>query len=66
MVLAGLGFVAQNIAKLLAPAYSSGALLAPMFLNVVVLAIWMLVRGVDRETWKRAVAVGCRSAGPAT
>jgi hypothetical protein len=64
MVMAGLGFVAQNIAKLLAPTYSSDALLAPMFLNVVVLAIWMLVRGVDREKWKRAVAVGCQSAGP--
>lgn len=51
MVAAGVGFFAKNVTKVLAPAYSSDVLLAPMFLNVVVLAIWMLVRGVDREKW---------------
>ena len=62
MVMAGLGFVAKNITSLLAPAYSSDVLLAPMFLNVAVLAVWMLFMGVDREKWNRAIAVGCRSA----
>lgn len=64
MVAAGAGFVAQNITKVLAPAYSSSVLLAPMFLNVVVLAIWMLARGVDRDKWGRAIAAettGCSS-----
>lgn len=56
MVAAGAGFVAKNITKVLAPAYSWDALLAPMFLNVVVLAIWMLARGVDQEKWGRAIA----------
>lgn len=56
MVLAGAGFVAKNITKVLAPAYSWDVLLAPMFLNVVVLAIWMLARGVDRDKWGRAIA----------
>ena len=56
MAAAGLGFVAKNVTKLLAPAWSSDLLLAPMFLNVVVLAIWMLARGVDRDKWDRAVA----------
>jgi hypothetical protein len=56
MVLAGAGFVAKNITKVLAPAYSWDVLLAPMFLNVVVLAIWMLARGVDRDKWGRATA----------
>ena len=56
MVLAGAGFVAKNITKVLAPAYSWDVLLAPMFLNVVVLAIWMLTRGVDRDKWGRAIA----------
>lgn len=56
MVLAGAGFVAKNITKVLAPAYSSDMLLAPMFLNVVVLAGWMLVRGVDQHMWDRALA----------
>ena len=56
MVLAGAGFVAKNITKVLAPGYSWDALLAPMFLNVVVLAIWMLGKGVDRAKWGRAIA----------
>jgi uncharacterized protein DUF4386 len=56
MVVAGSGFVAKNITKVLAPAWSSDLLLAPMFLNVVVLALWMLLRGVDRDKWDRAVA----------
>ena len=38
MVAAGLGFVAKNVTKVLAPAFSSDLLLAPMFLNVLVLA----------------------------
>jgi Domain of unknown function (DUF4386) len=54
MVAAGLGFVAKNITKVLAPAYSWDALLAPMFLNAVALTIWMLVRGVNRSEWERA------------
>jgi hypothetical protein len=62
MVLAGAGFVAKNITKVLAPAYSWDALLAPMFLNVVVLAIWMLARGVDRDKWGRAIAAETTSA----
>lgn len=56
MAVAGLGFVAKNITYVLAPAYSSDFLLAPMFLNAVVLAIWMLVRGVNEDKWDRAVA----------
>ena len=56
MVAAGLGFVAKNVTKVLAPAYSSDFLLAPMFLNAVVLTAWMLVWGVDRGKWDRATA----------
>lgn len=52
MLVAGAGFVAKNVTKLLAPDYSSDLLLAPMFLNVVVLAIWMLAKGVNPEKWK--------------
>jgi hypothetical protein len=55
MVAAGLGFVAKTIALVLAPAYSSDILLAPMFLNTLILAIWMLTKGVDRENWNRAI-----------
>lgn len=56
MIAAGLGFVAKNVTKVLAPAWSADLLLAPMFLNAIVLAAWMLARGVDREKWDRATA----------
>ena len=61
MIVAGVGFVAKNITYVLAPASSSALLLAPMFLNVVVLTIWMLVKGVDQDKWKRSVAGLSRS-----
>ena len=61
MAIAGFGFFAKNLTKLLAPAVSSDLLLAPMFLNVVVLALWMLVRGVDQAKWDRAMAERIRS-----
>lgn len=64
MALAGVGFVAKNITKVLAPVYSSEMLLAPMFLNVLVLAGWMLVRGVDRHKWDRAIADRSRAGRP--
>lgn len=54
MVVAGLGFAAKTITQVLAPAWSSGLLLAPMFLNVVAVALWMLAKGVDRDKWDRA------------
>lgn len=54
MMATGLGFMAKNLTYVLAPAYSSDFMLAPMFLNMVVLAVWMVSKGVDREKWKGA------------
>lgn len=56
MLVAGVGFAAKTITAVLAPAYSSDFLLAPMFVNIVAVSIWMLVRGVDQEKWDRATA----------
>jgi hypothetical protein len=56
MILAGVGFVMKNITEVLAPAYSSDFLLAPMMLNAVGVAIWMLAKGVDRGKWETAAA----------
>lgn len=56
MIAAGLGFVAKTVTQVLAPALSSDLLLALMFVNALALAIWMLVRGVDRDKWDRATA----------
>lgn len=56
MIAAGLGFVAKTATQVLAPALSSDLLLAPMFVNALLLAIWMLAKGVDRDKWERATA----------
>ena len=56
MIVAGLGFVVRTIAYVLAPAFALDVLLAPMFLNAVAIAIWMLAKGVDRDKWDRALA----------
>lgn len=54
MIAAGLGFAAKTLTQVLAPALSSNLLLAPMFANILVLAIWMLAKGVDRDKWDGA------------
>jgi hypothetical protein len=51
-VLAGLGFIIKNFALVLAPAYASDVLLLPMFLAVVSLTAWFLVKGVDVPKWQ--------------
>jgi len=55
MILAGAGFFAKNVTKLLAPAYSTDLLLAPMFINFLAIALWMLGKGVNQEEWNRAL-----------
>ncbi len=50
--LAGVGFIAKNFTLVLAPAYSSDALLLPAFIAVVSLAVWLLVKGVDVAKWE--------------
>lgn len=54
MVVAGVGFAAKTTTAVLAPTYSSNILLAPMLINMIAVTLWMLVRGVDQETWDRA------------
>jgi hypothetical protein len=56
MVVAGLGFVVKNITNVLAPARSPDLLHAPMFLNVLALTIWLLLRGVDADKWAHATS----------
>lgn len=54
MIAAGIGFVAKTLTYVLVPAYSSDFLLAPMFLNAVAVAIFMLVRGPAEEEFAKA------------
>jgi hypothetical protein len=54
MTVAGVGFIAKTLTYVLVPAYSSDFLLAPMFLNALAVAIWMLCRGVHRDKFAEA------------
>lgn len=54
MLVAGFAFFTKTATYVLAPAFSSELLLAPMFLTMIALVIWMLVKGVQVEAWERA------------
>jgi hypothetical protein len=54
LVIAGTGFIVTNFALVLVPAYASDLLLLPMFLAVLSLALWLLVKGVDLDRWDSA------------
>lgn len=49
--IAGAGFIMNNLLVVLAPAYASDFLLLPMFVSVLALTTWMLVKGVDMQKW---------------
>ena len=49
MTLAGLAFVARNLAVVLAPKYPSGWLMALMLPGLLVLIVWLLAKGVDEK-----------------
>jgi hypothetical protein len=51
MAIGGLGFVVRNFAMILAPAYASNVLLMLMFPGGLILAVWLLVKGVDLPKW---------------
>ena len=53
-LIAGLGFVAQNLAIVLAPAYASAFFQAPMAVAGLVTMLWLLFKGVEREKWHAA------------
>ena len=51
VVIAGAGFIVNDFLVVLAPAYASDFLLLPMLVSVLALTGWMLVKGVDVQTW---------------
>ena len=59
----GLGFVAKNATYVLAPEYSSDALLAPLALGGLLLMLWLLVKGVDVVRWRGGTAAAPASLG---
>lgn len=56
LAVAGVGFIAKNVLLVLAPAYSSDLLLVPMFLSVLSMAGWFLIKGVDVPKWEQKAA----------
>ena len=56
LAMAGLGFVIQNFALILAPAYASQFLVLPMMVGAVLLTVWLLAKGVDLRKWQERAA----------
>lgn len=54
LIAGGAGFILKNFTTVLAPAYASNLLLLPMFLAIISLTIWFLVKGVDLRKWEAA------------
>jgi Domain of unknown function (DUF4386) len=52
LALGGLGFMAKNFVFVLAPAYDSPIYALPMFVAMVPLTGWLLLKGLDRERWE--------------
>ena len=56
LVIGGIGFIARNLASVLAPPYAWSFLLLPMAAAGIALTAWLLVRGVDVERWQERSA----------
>jgi hypothetical protein len=51
VLLGGAGFVVKNFVAVLLPQYDSMAYVLPMFLAVVSMAFWFLLKGIDPARW---------------
>lgn len=52
LALGGLGFVAKNFVFVLAPAHDSAIYALPMFVAMVPLTLWLLLKGLDQKRWE--------------
>lgn len=48
---ANVGFIVKNVIAVALPQYDSDLLLAPMFVTMIALAAWLLLKGVARQRW---------------
>ena len=55
MAIGGIGFVVRNFLLILAPAYASDVLLMLMFPGGLIMAVWLLVKGVNVQKWNAKV-----------
>src|SRR5882724_7913059 len=56
MAIGGIGFVVRNVLLILAPRYASDVLLMLMFPGGLLMAVWLLVKGVNLPKWKAKVS----------
>ena len=57
LALSGFGFVFKTFASVLAPSLASPFLLAPTMVTVVLLTLWLLIKGVDVPKWQQTAAL---------
>ena len=55
MIFTGVAFAVHTFLLILAPAYASGLLLATAAVAFIPFILWLLVKGVNEEAWRRAV-----------
>jgi hypothetical protein len=53
----GAGFVIKNFVAVLVPQYDSMGFALPMFLAMVSMAFWFLVKPIDRARWEQLAVV---------
>lgn len=61
LLLGGAAFVVKNFVVVLAPRFDSQIFVVPLFLAMICLAGWLLVKGVDRARWDQ---LGAGTADP--
>jgi len=56
MVVAGLAFIAKNLAGVLAPKFPSDLFLVVMPFGIIATMLWLLIKGVDVPKWEEKAA----------
>jgi hypothetical protein len=57
VLVGGTGFVVKNLVAVLVPQYDSMAFVLPMFVAMVSMAFWFLVKGIDQARWEQLAVV---------
>jgi hypothetical protein len=68
VILGGASFITENFLVVLAPQYNVPYVIAPMFLAMISMALWLLIKGIDRARWDamEGSADNCRKMTPHT